>query len=125
MSAETVEAMCLHCGDTRGQAREPGRICGIESVGETVELIEEFANHRWADWRDAELDHFGILPEAYERHRRTPFMHMQWVACDDMKRGHSPAKEDDAEWGLRLGQCWACGLDTLAAQVEVSRDGQS
>ena len=124
MSIETVEATCLHCGDTRGQAREVGRVCGIESVGESVELIEEFANHRWADWRDDELARFGVKPETFERHRRTNVMHFQWIACDDTVRGHKVAKEDDLDYGIRVGQCFACGQtpNNLVPAAEVSRD---
>lgn len=110
---------CLHCGDTRAQSKEPGRICGIESRGETIELVEEFANHRWADWRDAELEHFGVKPEAYERHRRTPIMDFQWIACVDTVRGHRLLTEADFEgdgaeiWrGMKPGQCIACGYGT-------------
>ena len=53
----------------------------------------------------------GIKPEAYDKHRRTPALHMQWVGCEDTKRGHVPAtKESDREdFGCRTGQCIACG----------------
>lgn len=106
----TDERKCLHCDETKATLRRQGiTMCGIEGGYEYRELIEEWPHHRWRDWTDAELDRWGIRPEAFEKHRRTPETHMQWVGCEDTKRGHILATEDDYEFGLRIGQCHACG----------------
>lgn len=109
--AQTV-AECLNCGETPESLKRQGiTMCAIEGGYEYREIEHEFAHHRWADWRDRELDMMGIKPEAYDKHRRTPALHMQWVGCEDTKRGHVPAtKESDREdFGCRTGQCIACG----------------
>jgi hypothetical protein len=87
------------------------------SGGESPELECEFPSHRWADWNDVDLKRAGIVPEAFERHRRTPALHLQWVACDDMVRGHVPATREDTEgeWPFadRVGECLSCGQCTV------------
>lgn len=108
---------CLHCGETPSSIKRQGIVlCGIVSGYYEPELSEEWPSHRWADWRDAELARFGVLPEAFERHRRTPEMHFQWIACEDTVRGHCPAKAEDVGFMAdRVGQCVLCGK----ADVEI------
>lgn len=112
MADVTDSTLCLQCGESRGAVRAEKLYCAILTGGETVEVDEDFPHHRWADWRDTELERFWIRPEAYDRHRRTPLRHMQWVACDDTIRGHNYATETDTDLGIREGQCWACGQQT-------------
>jgi hypothetical protein len=99
---------CLHCGQTRAGIKRDDTICGIEGGYEYVELEEEWPRHRWADWSDRDLTGFGIIPEAFERHRRTPFMDMQYAGCVDTKRGHVYPGPDN-EWGDRADRCMGCG----------------
>lgn len=103
---------CLNCGETPESLKRQGiTMCAIVGGYEYREIEHEFAHHRWADWRDRELDLMGIKPEAYGRHRRTPALHIQWVSCEDTKRGHVPATEESdwADYGCRIGQCIKCG----------------
>lgn len=102
------EKECLHCGQTPAQIKRDQTICGIEGGYEYRELEAEWPRHRWADWNDKELARQGIRPEAFERHRRTPVMHMQWVACIDTERGHVYPDEGN-KWGEPADRCWACG----------------
>lgn len=108
----TDDRRCLQCDDTRAALRDQGiTMCAIEGGYEYREIEHEWPRHRWADWTGRELDRMGIAPEAYEKHRRTSALHMQWVGCVDTKRGHVPAtKESDwHDYGCRTGQCVACG----------------
>lgn len=106
-----AERECLQCGETPSSIKRQGIVvCGIVSGYYEPELTEEWPRHRWVDWRDSELALFGVKPEAFERHRRTPALTFQWIACDDTVRGHRPADEDDAQFmGVRKGQCVLCG----------------
>ena len=110
------ERACLNCGETPSSIKRHGIVlCGIMSGGEQPELSEEFPTHRWADWSDAALARVGIKPEAFERHRRTPLRHLEWVGCEDTVRGHNPATEDDVpDWADRVGQCTFCGHDAAS-----------
>lgn len=105
---------CLQCGETKASLRQNNYIiCGIMSGYESPELDYEFPHHRWADWTDKELAKFGVLPEAFEKHRRTSSLTLQWISCEDTVRGHSPAEEEDVpEWASYVGQCVLCGQDT-------------
>ncbi len=107
MSAETTIA-CLHCEQTRAEIRANDTICGIEGGYEYIELIAEWPRHRWADWADKDLARAGLKPEAFDKYRRTPAMTFEYIACDDLVRGHLPAAED-TEWGMKEGQCFQCG----------------
>lgn len=106
---------CLHCGENEAVViavrRKDGYTlgCGVESNTEAGYDYEELSErHRWADWRDSDLARFGVKPEAFEKHRRT--QDFAWgIACEDTVRGHTPAEKDDAEFGMKKGQCWACG----------------
>lgn len=101
---------CLHCDETKASIKSQGIVlCGIVKGYYEPELSDEWPNHRWRDWTDRDLDQWGILPEAYEKHRRTLVRHLEWVGCEDTKRGHMLATEADYEFGLRVGQCHACG----------------
>jgi len=104
-----ADLACLHCEQTRAEIKANDTICGIEGGYETVELVEEWSRHRWADWSDKDLTRFGILPEAFERHRRTPITVMQYVACEDTVRGHIAAGERLADLGFRADECVNCG----------------
>lgn len=103
------ERACLQCGQTPSQIKRDQTICGIEEGYEYRELAYEWPKHRWADWTDTELARNGIKPEAFDRHRRTDALTFQWIACVDRVRGHTPAKADDTDWGVRVGQCYDCG----------------
>lgn len=104
---------CLHCDETKASLKREGiALCGIVSGYYEPELTDEWPRHRWADWTDRELDRMGIRPEAYDKHRRTLILHMEWVGCEDTKRGHVPSDgsaEDFEFLGVRKGQCIACG----------------
>jgi hypothetical protein len=103
---------CLQCGETKFSLKAQRIImCAIEGGYEYREIEAEWPRHRWADWRDDELDRMGIRPEAYEKHRRSDVFNLQWAGCEDTKRGHVLAtKESDwADFGCRIGQCISCG----------------
>ena len=115
-----AERECLNCGETPSSIkRDRIVLCGIVEGYETPELAYEFPHHRWADWQDGELSRMGVNPEAFDKHRRTPAMHFQWLACEDMVRGHIPltaeqiAEDAKHKWpmwdGMKPGQCLACG----------------
>jgi|SRR6185437_6270918 len=117
---------CLNCGETPSSLKQNGIVlCGIEEGYEYRELAYEFPRHRWVDWKDAELAKAGIRPEAFDKHRRTPMMHLQWVGCDDTVRGHIAAKPEDV--GLfadREGQCILCGRAPVAASGNSVEGGE-
>lgn len=101
---------CLHCDETKASIKRQGIVlCGIVEGYYEPELTEDWPTHRWRNWTDRELDQAGVRPEAYDKHRRTLIRHLEWVACEDLKRGHVLATEDDNEFGLSIGQCHACG----------------
>lgn len=108
---ETTVAKCLHCGETPESIRRKRIVvCGIMEGYETPELSVEFPRHRWVDWRDSELTRFGVKPDAFEKHRRTPVTTFQWIDCKDTVRGHHPADENDVGvMADRVGQCIFCG----------------
>jgi len=121
-----MERTCLYCGISEAEViatrnREGYTLgCGIERSTESGLDYEELSErHRWADWKDAELDRMGIKPEAYEKHRRSTIFNIQWAACDDTKRGHAPATYDDVTemFANYTGQCIACGKDTRQEAV--------
>ena len=105
----SAEPACLHCDQTRATIRSRNSICGTETGYEVIELDEEWPRHRWTDWTDKNLAGFGIVPEAFSRHRRTQITQMQWVACVDTTRGHYYPVADDAEMDMSVGRCYACG----------------
>lgn len=108
----TDERRCLQCDETKASIKaERIAVCGIVSGYYEPELTDEWPRHRWKDWTDRELDRMGIKPEAYEKHRRTLVRHLEWVGCEDTKRGHAPATEESdwEDFGCRIGQCIACG----------------
>lgn len=109
MAEVSAGTTCLQCGESHGAVRAERLFCATVSAWETVETEDEWERHRWADWSDRELDLFGIVPDAYDRHRRTPLLHMQWVACEDHKRGHVYAGPPADQFDLPQGQCWGCG----------------
>lgn len=114
------DPVCLQCGEQRSTVRAESLFCCTLSVGESVEVDQEWEHHRWADWTDAELGQAGIKAAAYDRHRRTDAGVLAWVACEDTVRGHNPAGENDVGvWVDRLGQCTWCG------QQQPIRDGQN
>lgn len=49
------------------------------------------------------------------------------IGCEDTKRGHILATKDDYEFGLHVGQCYACGkaphsADLMHAAPETTPD---
>lgn len=107
------ERECLQCGETPASIRRQGiTLCGIMEGYETRELAYEFPRHRWADWSNKELTSFGIKPEAFYKHRRTPWMHLQWAGCEDLVGGHRFADDEAAEDLLiHVGDCVLCGYN--------------
>ncbi|ASX98757.1 hypothetical protein SEA_COLUCCI_88 [Arthrobacter phage Colucci] len=101
---------CLHCGQTRGQVRAERTYCATVSVGETVEALDEWDTHRWADWKDAEIPNF-IKPEAKKNYRRTRVDDFQWAACDDTTTGHKYPVTDEDKSFFQAGQCIFCGIE--------------
>lgn len=116
-------AECLQCGDSREAVERESLSCGIVSTGEYTELIEEWPRHRWADWRDVELERFGVKRDAFDRHRRTKLLDFMWIACDDTERGHRPAETpEDVEWfGGPVGRCMLCGRAPESDNSEETR----
>lgn len=106
----SAEPTCLQCGETRASVKANGYICGIMGGGEYNELVDEWPSHRWADWNDNALASAGIKSEAFHKHRRTEIQSLQWVACEDTVRGHTPATEPDdyLYYGADIGQCITC-----------------
>jgi hypothetical protein len=113
---------CLQCGETRASIKAQGIIaCCTLSHGEYTEVNDEWPQHRWKDWTDEELAQLGVVPEAFERHRRTDASTFQWIACVDTKRGHCPADESCVpDLASFIGQCIACGHDTRTDTKEAS-----
>lgn len=111
-----TERECLQCGETPESIKAKGiALCGIEGGYEYRELEYEWPRHRWVDWTNSELGRAGLKPEAFDKHRRTPAMQLEWVACEDLRRGHTPAVEADIDvYADRVGQCTFCGRDTTA-----------
>lgn len=109
---------CLQCGESRDAVKAGRNYCVVMEGYETPEVAHEWAHHRWADWTDAELERFGVKPEAYERHRRDDALTFQWVACDDTLRGHvyaTSVEADDLELlNMKPGRCFLCGKDDPA-----------
>lgn len=106
------ERECLNCGETKSSIKSQGIVlCGIMEGYETPELAYEFPHHRWVDWNDGELARQGVKPEAFEKHRRTPALHFEWIACEDTVHGHKLAEHDEPDWGVRAGGCILCGKE--------------
>lgn len=107
----SAERKCLQCGETSSSIKAQGIVlCGVVEGYYEPELVEEWPRHRWVDWRDSDLARFGVKPDAYDRHRRTPALTFQWIACDDTQRGHIPARADDVpDFASHVGQCICCG----------------
>lgn len=116
------EKACLNCGQTPSEIKRDQTICGIEEGYEYKELAYEWPRHRWADWTDKELGRMGIVPAAFDKHRRTSVTSLQWVGCADTVRGHSFVEKPDPEFGIKAGQCFACGQ--LCPVVSTSKDGE-
>ena len=107
-----AERSCLQCGETPTSIYRQGIVlCGIVGGYEYRELEVEWPRHRWADWTDGELARLGVVQAAYDRHRRTPAMHFEWIAFEDTLHGHSWVEtEEEAEfWELEIGRCAGCG----------------
>ena len=106
---------CLICGITRAEvdavrSRDGYTLgCGIESNTENGYDYEELSpRHRWAPWRDSELDRMGIRAEAFDRYRTTMEAGILLAACVDTKRGHIYVTEHD-KFSPPVGTCWGCG----------------
>jgi hypothetical protein len=113
------KGVCLHCGRAKTSLKR-GDICGTEGGYEYVELIDEWPQHRWRGWSDAELERFHVKAEAYDRYRRANVSYFEWMPCDDSTVGHHPATRDDPEWGIRVGQCTLGGKQGVAESPQVS-----
>lgn len=102
---------CLQCDEDYYAVKAQKLPCEIWGGYEYVELEYGWPAHRWRDWKDHELAPLGIKPEAYDKYRRTPILHLEWLGCDDTVRGHQFATSyADQEWsGARIGQCTQCG----------------
>lgn len=109
---------CLQCGERRSKVRAESLFCCTISGYETPEVDQEWERHRWRDWTDRQLDAAGIKPEVFDKHRRTLAGHLQWVDCDDLRRGHvlADAESVAAMFADREGQCIACGHQVEGAQ---------
>lgn len=117
------ERSCLICGVTEAEVvavrnRERYTLgCGIESNTENgFEYDELSPRHRWAPWRDSELDRMGIKPDAFDRYRLTMVAGIQYAACADTKRGHVYVTEADPYFPP-VGTCWQCGAPAPARAV--------
>lgn len=115
---------CLICGVTEAEVvavrnRERYTLgCGIESNTENgFEYDELSPRHRWAPWRDSELDRMGIKPDAFDRYRLTMVAGIQYAACADTKPGHVYVTEADPYFPP-VGMCWKCGSPARAVGGE-------
>jgi len=115
---------CLQCGETKASIKAQGIIaCCTMSVGEYAEVNDEWPQHRWKDWTDTELSRAGVMPEAFERHRRTDASTFQWISCIDTVRGHIIAdKSSDLDFASYIGQCILCGHDSRTTRLEATSD---
>lgn len=101
---------CLQCGKSRAQVRDWfDSLCATAEGYETVETLDEWPRHHWSDWSDTELTRNGILPRAFEKHRRSSIYDLPYAACADTVRGHNPTVKSFPEFGIAKGQCWDCG----------------
>ena len=99
---------CLHCDQTKAEISANQTICGTVSGHEYVELVEEWPNHRWADWKDHEIPRM-IRHEVRHLYRRTQLDQFQWAPCEHTIVGHQyPTTEDDLEF-FDAGRCIFCG----------------
>ena len=110
-----TERSCLICGITEAEViatrnRDGYTLgCGIEHNTENGFDYDELSpRHRWAPWRDSELDRMGIKPDAYDRYRTIAEVGIRYAPCADTKRGHVYAAPDD-EFGYPAGRCYGCG----------------
>lgn len=110
-------ADCLICGISKAEVigirnRDGYTLgCGIESNTENGYDYEELSpRHRWAPWRDADLDRMGLKRHAFDRYRTTIESGIRYAACDDTKRGHVyPTQSDSDSYGMPIDMCWGCG----------------
>ena len=102
MSDNTTE--CLKCGETRGAVRNEGLICG--SVDYFGDLMDEYGDHRWADWNDNDLRGQGILPEYFHLYRRTNMLELAYVPCEHQGKGHVFSDDGLPPKGICV-RCWA------------------
>jgi hypothetical protein len=124
------ERSCLICGITEAEViatrnRDGYTLgCGIESNTENGYDYDELSpRHRWAPWRDAELDRMGLKPEAFDRYRTVMESGIRYAACADTKRGHVyPNRADADEFGITVDTCWGCGARAVAASTEPEAD---
>lgn len=111
-----ADDVCLQCEQSRAEVKANKTFCGLVEGYEYQELVAEWDRHHWRDWSDKELAGMGVLPEAFDKHRRTTATAMPWIPCGDRVWGHSPAKATYEEYGLTAGQCTDCGhKDPMAA----------
>jgi hypothetical protein len=105
---DRVDPCCLQCGQRKSDVRTQSLFCCTIGGGESPEVDQEWAHHRWADWHDDELTRFGVKPEAFDKHRRTDASTFQWIACDDTVRGHHFVDDvTEFDW-VEAGRCVFC-----------------
>jgi hypothetical protein len=121
---------CLFCGITEAEViavrKRDGYTlgCGIETNTENGFDYDELSpRHRWAPWRDNELDRMGLKPEAFDRYRTTIEGGIRYAPCDDTKRGHFyPTHSDSDEFGMPLDRCWGCGTPAPAVPSTTEQE---
>lgn len=81
MSEPRSTDVCLQCGKTRAQVKEPyNSPCATATGYEVVEGLDDWDRHHWRDWSDAELARFGLTPSRFERNRRTDYYALEFEA---------------------------------------------
>lgn len=119
-----TDRSCLICGTTEaeviGVRKRDGYTlgCGIETNTENGYDYDELSpRHRWAPWRDTELDRMGLKPEMFERYRSTIEGGIRYAPCEHTKRGHFyPTHSESEEFGIPARECWGCGKPESTVQ---------
>lgn len=105
---------CLHCGLSRAAVKQHQLGCGL--VDAFGEMLEDYGNHRWADWHNADLQAYGILPQFYDDYRRTQLPDFRFIACRNLGKEHVLVEDDDI---LPYGICIRCWEDTRDTTTDL------
>lgn len=118
--SDVAKDCCLQCGKSREHVKDYfNSACATETGYECIEGLDEWPKHHWRDWSDKQLAAIGVLPEAFDRHRRDSIYDLEYVVCDDTVRGHTPASATtNPEWGYKPGQCMGCGFIPTPTESE-------
>ena len=113
------ENTCLQCEQSREAVRRNRYFCATVSGYWVVETDEEWDQHHWRDWSDAELRRLKIEPSLWNANRRTPWRDLEFAILESicMRNGHI---EPDLEMS-GPDHCPRCWLN-LRTQREAGQE---